>query len=500
MAPIAQREGASVAGSDARHERGDAGVLRGALAVVLVIVLTAGGLAAWRYDVLDRLVGDEPADRSADPATVTPPAGVEAPEVAAPDPVADASSARGGADAAAVEAALAPYLADRDLGRHVLAAVAPLTGARTAYRSGAGTAVPASTTKLVTSTAALLALGPEHVFTTEVRAAGGRRLVLVGGGDPLLERGPAQLDGTDSTAWPYPARADLARLAESTAEALRADGRRRVRLSIDDSLFTGPDENPTWEADYVSSGEAAPTSALWVDEGRMRAGLGRVADPALEAGTSFAQALGRAGVTVVGEVDRRAAPDVAPLAAVDSAPLAQVVERLLEVSDNDAAEVLLRHVGLAVQGEGSIEAGRAGVRVVLRRAGVDLRDAVLHDGSGLSRDNRLAPSVLVDVLRLAASEAHPELRAVVSGLPVAGFTGSLADRMTEGPAAGLGRVRAKTGTLSNVTSLAGLATDVDGTVLVFALMADRVRDAKALDARVAMDSAAAALGACSCAS
>ncbi|WP_134765565.1 D-alanyl-D-alanine carboxypeptidase/D-alanyl-D-alanine-endopeptidase [Nocardioides sp. 1609] len=476
--------------------RADRGAVRGTLALVLVLALVAGGLAAWHYDVIDRFRGaDDAAAGPADPTTVAPPTGVEAPEVTAPDPVA-APSPRRGVDAAAVRAALAPYLGDRDLGRHLLVEVAPLTGARAAFTSGRGTAMPASTTKVVTTTAALLALGPDHVFTTEVRASG-NRIALVGGGDPYLERGPVGLDGAP---WPYPARADLETLAQATAEALRADGRRRVRLVVDDSAFTGPAENPTWEDDYVSSGEAAPTSALWVDQGRVRTGLGRVPDPAVEAGTSFAEALAAAGITVVGAPTRGVLAGAPVLASVDSPPLRQIVERALEVSDNDASEVLLRQVGIAVGGEGSIEAGRAGVRTVLRRAGIDLGASELYDGSGLSRQNRLDPSVLVDVLRLAASGDHPGLRPVVTGLPVAGFTGSLTDRMTEGPFAGLGRVRAKTGTLSAVTSLAGLATDVDGTVLVFALMADRVSLEKGLDARVVMDAAAAALGACACAS
>jgi D-alanyl-D-alanine carboxypeptidase/D-alanyl-D-alanine-endopeptidase (penicillin-binding protein 4) len=186
------------------------------------------------------------------------------------------------------------------------------------------------------------------------------------------------------------------------------------------------------------------------------------------------------------------------VASVTSAPLDQIVQRLLDVSDNDASEVLLRHVGLATSGEGSIQAGRDGVRRVLREAGVRMGATVLHDGSGLSRANRMDPSLLVSVLQLAAADDRPELRAVVTGLPVAGFTGSLTDRMDEGPPAGRGRVRAKTGTLSGISSLAGLATDADGTVMVFVLMADRVRgDAETL-ARTTLDSAAAALGACSC--
>ena len=82
---------------------------------------------------------------------------------------------------------------------------------------------------------------------------------------------------------------------------------------------------------------------------------------------------------------------------------------------------------------------------------------------------------------------------MITGLPVAGFTGSLANRMDLGPPAGRGRVRAKTGTLTGVTSLAGIAADVDGNAMVFVLMADRVRKNKDLLARVAMDNAAASL-------
>jgi D-alanyl-D-alanine carboxypeptidase/D-alanyl-D-alanine-endopeptidase (penicillin-binding protein 4) len=181
---------------------------------------------------------------------------------------------------------------------------------------------------------------------------------------------------------------------------------------------------------------------------------------------------------------------------VTSAPLSQVVERVLMVSDNEAAEVLLRHVGLQVSGDASFEGGRRGVARTLREAGVRLAGTTLYDGSGLSRRNRMTPAVLLDVLRLATE--RPELAAVLSGLPVSGFSGSLADRFVAGPSQGRGRVRAKTGTLTGVASLAGVATDVSGRPLLFVLMADRVGRLKGTDAEVALDAAAAALGACRC--
>ena len=175
------------------------------------------------------------------------------------------------------------------------------------------------------------------------------------------------------------------------------------------------------------------------------------------------------------------------------------MQRILEVSDNEAAEVLLRHAGLADQGDGSFVGGQTAVERVLKANRIPMRGSVLYDGSGLSRENLMSPQLLVDVIRWAASDDQPDLRAVVSSLPVAGFTGSLADRFDQGAAEGPGRVRAKTGTLTGVTSLAGIAVDLDGSLLVFALMADQVRPSRSGLAQTAMDNAASALGACHCA-
>ncbi|HEX5860880.1 MAG TPA: D-alanyl-D-alanine carboxypeptidase/D-alanyl-D-alanine-endopeptidase, partial [Nocardioides sp.] len=283
-----------------------------------------------------------------------------------------------------------------------------------------------------------------------------------------------------------------------TATELDELGRRQVRVAYDDSLFTGPADNPHWRNDYVSEGVVSPITALWVDEGRDASGFGRVADPSAEAAAEFARALERAGIKVVGRPSPGRAGSGAPvLARATGAPLAQVVERVLEVSDNEAAEVLARHVGLEVAGEGSSAAGTDAILRTLRRLGVRTENAKVYDGSGLSRKNRIDPDTLIDVLRLAASAQHPELRSTVTGLPVAGFTGSLAFRF-DASGAGRGRVRAKTGTLTGVSALAGVATDLDGVPIVFALVADRVKLLDTLDAQEALDDLAAALGSCHC--
>ena len=459
--------------------------------VVLVLALLAGAGAAYRFDLGPRWFGTGEPDPATQPAAVPPPPGLTLPSLA--DPAAVAEPGEGpGASSAKVRAALAPLLNDKDLGRRVFAVVADVDGGKPVFTEGSGTAMPASTTKLLTAAAALEVLGPDHEFETRVVAGSGRRIVLVGGGDPLLARTP-DADG----AWPH--RADIVDLARQTAAALREQGRNRVALSYDDSLFSGPEVNPHWPDDYVPDGVVSPITPLWLDEGRAASGFGRVADPAATAADEFATQLTRLGVKVTGApVEADAGPDADELASVHSAPLSQIAEWVLTVSDNEGAEVLARQVGLAVSEEGSFEAGVAGVLRTLSRLGVDTSTARVFDGSGLSRDNLLEPRTLVDVLRVAAMSEHPELGSTLTGLPVAGFTGSLEQRFADAAPQGRGLVRAKTGTLTGVSSLAGTVTDQDGSTMVFALMADRVRLPNTLDAREALDDAAAALAACHC--
>ena len=172
------------------------------------------------------------------------------------------------------------------------------------------------------------------------------------------------------------------------------------------------------------------------------------------------------------------------------------MERALLVSDNNAAEILGHQVGLAERQTGSFEAGAAATLDVLGRMGVPVTGSTLYDGSGLSRQNVLTTETLLGLLRVASEKQ--ELGDLLAGLPVAGFSGSLAHRFDKGAPAGRGRVRAKTGTLTGVHGLAGVITDVQGNTMVFVAIADKVADADQLAARVAIDNLAAALGACSC--
>jgi serine-type D-Ala-D-Ala carboxypeptidase/endopeptidase (penicillin-binding protein 4) len=383
----------------------------------------------------------------------------------------------------------------------------PATG-RVLYASGATAMLPpASTAKLTTATAALDVLGPDARFTTRVAAgASPGSIVLVGGGDPTLAAGPPPASD-------YPRPATLKSLAAATARVLRARGRDSVRLGYDTSLFTGPQLAPGWPEAYVSTGNVTGITALEVDQGRLTTSGApqdaddplnfrpRSTDPAAQAAASFRGFLAADGIHVLGQVRQQTAPPhAATLAAVSSPPLSAIVGWMLRESNNVIAEDLARQVALRLGKPASFSGAAAAVTQVLGSLGVR-RGIHLVDGSGLSPDDRIAAGVLARLVGLAASSAHPQLRAVITGLPVAGFLGTLAPRQSVfgdlgGP--GLGLIRAKTGNLSTVATLAGLVYDSSGRVLSFAFMTSGVPAARLQRAADGIDAMATALARCGC--
>ena len=401
-----------------------------------------------------------------------------------------------------VGAEVSPLLRAASLRQHVGVAAADVESGDLRWHNlgddfATETFIPASTLKVFTAVAALSVLEPDHRFPTSVVRTGGAdpaRLVLVGGGDPLLRRhARSGFSPVDTHAAP----ASLTELAGDTARALRADGVRRVRLGYDANLFTGPAVSPTWPSSYVADSVVTPISALWVSEGRLDP-YTRSADPARDAAQAFAASLERAGVTVVGNVRPGSGAGGEPVAQVLSAPLDQLVMHTLALSDNEAAEVLLRHLALATSRPGSFAGGTAAMQEVLAELGVPMAGVVLRDGSGLSRANRVTLPAAMAVLELAASGADP-LRAVVTGLPVAAFDGTAAIRFLRGDArAGRGVVQAKTGTLTGVHGLSGLLVTRQGAAMTFIALSDAVPVQDTLAARDQLDRIVATLAACGC--
>jgi serine-type D-Ala-D-Ala carboxypeptidase/endopeptidase (penicillin-binding protein 4) len=370
----------------------------------------------------------------------------------------------------------------------------PASGTALWQRDPGRALTPGSTGKILTAAAALLTLNPTDVMVTRVVAGPDPgTVVLIGGGDPTLTALPPGQTGV------YP---DPSRLTDLADQVRRAVPGPITRILVDTSLYQGPALAPGWLPSDVAAGYAAPIVSLMLDGARADPRLPdgpRVADPAMTAARALAGLL---------DVDPRrisagtAAPDAAKLAAVNSAPIAELVEHALRTSDNALAEILARQVALGRKAEPSFAGASEQVLAALGQAGFDTSGAQMVDGSGLSTQDRVPPRLLGAVLAAAAAPADGPrdtefLRPVLSGLPVAGGDGTLEDRYApDGNAsAGRGVVRAKTGTLTGVNSLAGVVTDADGRLLVFALMAN---GDNAAAVRPRMDAFAAALSGCGC--
>ncbi|MFI0372014.1 D-alanyl-D-alanine carboxypeptidase/D-alanyl-D-alanine-endopeptidase [Actinomadura sp. 1N219] len=355
-------------------------------------------------------------------------------------------------------------------------------------------ATPASTTKLVTSVAALASVGPAHRITTQVVRGTGGGIVLVGGGDPTLTVLPARPDAG------HPPYASLLDLARQTATTLKASGAGRVRVDYDTSAYQGPRTAAGWKPNYVPDGEVAPVTALAVDEGRVAPSdpskKTRVSDPAAAAAKQFARLLSKYGVSAKVGRSTVAQKGAVRLGAVQSPPMSALVEHLLTESDNDVAEAVARQVAMKLGRPATFADAAQAVQQVLAQLGV-AQGVLVNDGSGLSTRNRISPIALAHLVSIAAGEKHPELRSAITGLPIAGFSGTLSPPRYTGATsrAGAGMVRAKTGTLAGVSTLAGLAYDVDGRLLAFALMAG---DGKGPVDPGKLDQLAAAIASCGC--
>jgi serine-type D-Ala-D-Ala carboxypeptidase/endopeptidase (penicillin-binding protein 4) len=416
--------------------------------------------------------------------------------------------------AAGVQAAIADLVAAQALGGQVRASVLDVATGQLLYGRGPDTlTLPASTTKLVTAVTALAARGPAYrIPTRAVAGASPGEVVLVGGGDPTLAVG-----ATGS----YPGAGRLDQLAAQVKRAL--GGATPAKVIVDSSLYSGSVYGPGWDADIPTGGCGGPIVALMTDGARVnpKESTGctpRSSTPDIAAGEAFARALGLPGAAVQ-DVARGVAPagaggpspaatgaaspaGVRPgteLGRVESPPMVRLVEFMLTESDNLVAEALARQVALARNQPASFAGAAAAMDAALADLGLPEAESSLVDGSGLSRTDRLTPSLLTELLTLAANGSHPELAGLFAGLPVAAWSGTLRDRF-QSPAAGVtgaGVVRAKTGTLRGVNAISGVVTTAEGRLLAFAVLADDVPADSAV-AQPALDRIAAALAGCGC--
>jgi D-alanyl-D-alanine carboxypeptidase/D-alanyl-D-alanine-endopeptidase (penicillin-binding protein 4) len=417
------------------------------------------------------------------------------PVIPAPPVLAAAAGTAAAPTASGVAAKLGPLLNDPALGGHTnVSVVDATTGERLFDQNSGAAALPASTLKLLTATAVLKARGPAYRLAT--RAVAGTQqgeVVLVGGGDPTLAGGERRTF------------AEAARLDELAAQVRQAlGGTAPTRVIIDTSLFGQAATGPGWDSDIVSSGNASAITSLMIDGGRAapvsaHGTSPRAAAPDVAAGQAFATALGLPPAAVA----RGTAPaGAAQLGVVESPPMERLVELMLVESENVIAECLARQVALARSQPATFAGAATAVRAVLGETGLPVDGLVLGDGSGLSRQNRVTPAQLTGALLLAVKPDQPELRVLFPGMPVGGYSGTLRERYRKSTsgAAAAGQVRAKTGSLSGLSAIAGIVVDADGRALVFAVIADAVPNVGGIPSpsQEALDRVAAGLAACGC--
>lgn len=323
---------------------------------------------------------------------------------------------------------------------------------------------PASTLKFVVGAVALEVLGADTVFTTEVRAdlsqgtAGA--LYLVGGGDPML-----------AAAW-YPNDATLSRYPQQPATSLDqladqviATGLQRITGNVigDASRYDAELYPPTWPIQFRTI-EGGPIGGLMVNDNAILNEKTRATDPGVGAAAEFARLLLERGVTISGAATSAQTPQgVVSIASISSAPLVDIVGAMLQTSDNNTAEMLLKEIGLRGRGQGTRAAGIAVVEERLRAWGISMTGWSMVDGSGLSRENKITCADFLTILERFRTGDQ-----LVSRLSVAGTSGTLANFFVDGPLEG--RLLGKTGTLTGVKGLIGFVDTLGGSIMRIVIM------------------------------
>jgi D-alanyl-D-alanine carboxypeptidase/D-alanyl-D-alanine-endopeptidase (penicillin-binding protein 4) len=401
-------------------------------------------------------------------------------------PVADTAETPSAGGLAAV---LGPVAADPNLGRLGGRITDAITGKELWQVADDVPLVPASTNKVLTAAAALLTLDRQTRISTRVVAGSQNAqgpIVLVGAGDPTLSAAPP-----DVPTW-YRGAPRIGDLVEQ----IHRSGMTPTAVQVDTSAFTGPTMAQGWDPSDVDNGDIAPIESVMIDAGRIQPSTvnsRRSKTPALDAGRELAKALGMdpTAVTIA------SAPSGArQLAVVQSAPLVQRLSEMMDHSDNVLAECIAREVAAAINRPRSFPGAVDAVTNRLSTAHIDTTGVALLDSSGLSVDDRLTAKTLDGTVQAAAGPDQQSLRALLDLLPIAGGSGTLADRFldpatNQGPA---GWLRAKTGSLTAINSLVGVVTDRSGRVLTFAF----ISNAAGPNGRNVMDALATKLWTCGC--
>lgn len=349
------------------------------------------------------------------------------------------------------------------------------SGAALLERSADAPSPSASVMKTLTGTLALANLGADYRIPTRVVRTSETEAVLIGGGDITLSRTPTG----EPTFYPHPAHLD------DLAAQLRTNMPELKRLLLDDGLFAASQWHPTWDEAGRSPENYIPfITSLQLDGDRD--------DPLLDDSARSENPVGRVAaalgallddVTIVRGSASAASED--EVARVESAPMTELVREMLRSSDNSLAETLARVVAIARGTDASWESVQREIRDAVAELGLDASGCEFVDGSGLSDDNRLTPRFVAQLLRRGYLGEEP-FASLVPLLTVSGQT-MAASRFTGANRVVGDSVRAKTGFINSVHSLAGIVTTRGQRNLVFAVFACDLDTPVDREARLAVD-------------
>jgi D-alanyl-D-alanine carboxypeptidase/D-alanyl-D-alanine-endopeptidase (penicillin-binding protein 4) len=197
-----------------------------------------------------------------------------------------------------------------------------------------------------------------------------------------------------------------------------------------------------------------------------------IQEPALQAASLLARLLEERGVKLSGKIRANHEPDPAEttrtvLAEHPSPPLSETVKLVNKISQNLHTEVLLRAAARQQGRWATPEDLQKFPEEFYAKAGIAAGDVVQTDGSGLSRHDLVTPRAFVALLQYAQKQTW--FPVYYASLPVSGIDGTLNDRLKK---AGVGRIHAKTGSVTHVRTLSGYADTAGGRRLIFSFLAN----------------------------
>lgn len=316
-------------------------------------------------------------------------------------------------------------------------------------KNGMRELVPASAIKILTAAIALETFGPNHRFTTKLTwDETTRTLTLVGDADPML-------------------RTNHVRKLIDLLYQTDIDLTQPMNIQVDASLFPRHTKPEGWTPNPMPR-YVRPVSALYLDNTMTR-------DPINDTRAKFLKLLTKSGITVASNQEAIATGEV--IAEVKGFPLIAHVRTMLQNSDNTIAEMLLRRATYQETGKATWKAMQSFALQKLDAMGLYTDELKIVDGSGLSRANRVSANHIIVLLGMIADETRLNLNVIerMQLMAVSGQTGTLEDRFqSKKTRCAQGRVHAKTGSLSDVSALAGYVTHVNGTEIAFAILVNNI--------------------------